>query len=123
MLQFCAVAICATMLWGCWSSPSPQQRFANALMRGNSMQASQIWLHMSPEDRVKFSRGEGVTPGDAYKQQVKQALLNHYQHKGLGPSNAEEMDKQVQTPLGASLENLSKQSEQSSQPPSGSQSN
>ena len=31
-------------------------------MRGNSMQASQLWLHMSPDDRMKFARGEGVRP-------------------------------------------------------------
>ncbi len=29
-------------------------------MRGNSMQASQLWLNMSPDDRMKFARGEGI---------------------------------------------------------------
>ena len=36
---------------------SPQQKYTEALMRGNSMQASQMWLNMSPEDRMKFARG------------------------------------------------------------------
>lgn len=116
----------ATMLWGCWGGPSPQQQFANALMRGNSMQASNIWLRMSPEDRLKFSRGQGVTPEGMSRQKVRQDILNHYQHKQLGPSNAEEMETQTPTPLGASLENLSHQAnqeQQSSPPPSPSQSN
>ncbi len=76
-------------------------------MRGNSMQASQIWLNMSPEDRLKFSRGEGIKPDTASQENVKQQIINHYQQQlGLGPSTAEEMEQQIPTSLGASLENL-----------------
>ncbi len=45
---------------------SPQQEYTEALMRGNSMQASQVWLNMSPEDRMKFARGEGLQPDRLY---------------------------------------------------------
>ena len=38
---------------------SPQQQYTEALMRGNSMQASQIWLHMSPEDRDEVCAWRG----------------------------------------------------------------
>jgi transposase len=102
-----ALGLCAAALGGCWSKTTPQQSFAEALMRGNSMQASQIWLKMSPEDRLKFSRGEGIKPDAAYQENVKQQVINHYQQQlGQGPSTAEEMEQQIPTSLGASLENL-----------------
>jgi hypothetical protein len=41
---------------------TPQQKLFDALNHGNAPAASQIWLTMSPEDRVKFNRGEGITP-------------------------------------------------------------
>jgi len=50
---------------------TPQQKLFDALNRGNAPAASQIWLSMSPEDRVKFSRGEGITPAVPPEQTVK----------------------------------------------------
>ncbi len=41
---------------------TPQQKFLDALNRGNSAEASQIWLTMTPDDREKFRRGEGLSP-------------------------------------------------------------
>ncbi len=41
---------------------TPQQQFLDALNRGNSAEASQIWLGMTPEDRNKFRLGQGMTP-------------------------------------------------------------
>lgn len=112
-VEITALALCAAVLAGCWSRPSPQQSFAEALMRGNSMQASQIWLHMSPEDRLKFAHGEGIKP-DTSQQDVRQTIIDQYQKKlGKGPSTAEEAEKQVPTSLGASLENLSNGAQQS----------
>ncbi len=55
-----AVSGCA--LFGC-SRQTPQQKFLDALNRGNSAEASQIWLTMTPEDRNKFQRGQAMTPG------------------------------------------------------------
>jgi redox-sensitive bicupin YhaK (pirin superfamily) len=87
---------------------SPQQQYTEALMRGNSMQASQVWLNMSPEDRMKFARGEGIQPDQTEeKKDVQQMLTNHYDNQSEeGPSNAEQMEEQMPTPLGASLKNL-----------------
>ena len=49
-------------LFGC-SNQTRQQKFLDALNRGNSAEASQIWLTMTPEDRNKVRLGEGMTPG------------------------------------------------------------
>src|SRR5579872_932425 len=82
---------------------SPQQQYTEALMRGNSMEASQVWLHMSPDDRMKFARGEGITPDKQSTQKdVQQMLMNHANDSSEGSSSAEQMP----TPLGASLKQL-----------------
>jgi redox-sensitive bicupin YhaK (pirin superfamily) len=94
---------------GCWPfhKESPQQQYTEALMRGNSMQASQVWLKMSPEDRMKFARGEGISPDKQTTQKdVQQMLRDHASESGEGPSNAEQMEEQMPTPLGASLKQL-----------------
>jgi len=54
------LALSGCSLFG--GGPTPQQQFLDALNRGNSAQASQIWLGMTPDDRDKFRRGEGMTP-------------------------------------------------------------
>jgi hypothetical protein len=51
--------------------PTPQQELFEALNRGNGAQASQLWLEMSPEDRIKFNRGQGITPAIPPQQVVK----------------------------------------------------
>ncbi len=86
---------------------SLQQEYTEALMRGNSMQASQVWLNMSPEDRMKFARGEGFQPDESTKKDVQHMMMNHYENQsGEGPSTAEQMEEQMPTPLGASLKDL-----------------
>ena len=76
-------------------------------MRGNSMEASQVWLHMSPDDRMKFARGEGIKPDKQSTQKdVQQMMMNHANESSEGPSNAEQMEEQMPTPLGASLKQL-----------------
>jgi hypothetical protein len=56
--------------------PSPQQQFLEALKRGDSIQASRVWLHMDADDRANLSHGVGfkpdLTPGD-----VQAAILKH----------------------------------------------
>jgi hypothetical protein len=42
--------------------PSPQQQFLGAMQRGNSAQASQLWLSMSAADRANFAHGIGFRP-------------------------------------------------------------
>jgi redox-sensitive bicupin YhaK (pirin superfamily) len=86
---------------------SPQQQYTEALMRGNGMQASQIWLNMSADARMKFARGEGVTPDqESTKKNIDQMMTNHKNQSGEGPSNAEEIEEQMPTPLGASIRDL-----------------
>jgi redox-sensitive bicupin YhaK (pirin superfamily) len=86
---------------------SPQQQYTEALMRGNSMQASQLWLNMSPDDRMKFARGEGFKADESTKKDVQQMMMSHYQNQAGEDSNAgEQMQEQVPTPLGASLKDL-----------------
>ncbi len=56
--------------------PTPQQQFLEALKRGDSIQASRVWLHMDADDRANLSHGAGfkpdLTPGD-----VQAAILKH----------------------------------------------
>jgi redox-sensitive bicupin YhaK (pirin superfamily) len=77
-------------------------------MRGNSMQASQVWLNMSPEDRMKFARGEGIQPDQATeKRDIQQMMMKHSENQsGEASGNTAQMEEQVPTPLGASLQQL-----------------
>ncbi len=67
------ILIMAAGISGCslFHRETPQQKLFDALNRGNAPAASQIWLSMSPKDRVKFSRGEGITPAVPPKEAVK----------------------------------------------------
>jgi hypothetical protein len=74
----------AAGLGGCWpwhhSEPTPQQQYLNALSRGQSAQASQIWLNMSPEDRIKWATSQGVSPSVS-PEDVKNQVMKHYSDK------------------------------------------
>lgn len=61
-------------LGGCSHQVTPQQQFLEALKRGNSAQASQIWLHMNPEERVKFERGQGLQPAQTPKEMQQEVM-------------------------------------------------
>ncbi len=56
---------------------TPQQKFVDALNRGNSVEASQIWFQMDPDDRNKLRRGEGIKPAVTPEQAIK--LMNQAQ--------------------------------------------
>lgn len=70
---------CAIALSGCWpfNRTPPQQEYFNALKNGNSAQASQLWLQMTPDQRAKFERGEDIRPSVSNKD-VQQAIDEHY---------------------------------------------
>jgi len=85
---------------------SPQQEYTEAIMRGNAMQASQVWLNMSPEDRMKFARGEGFKPTESTQKDVQQMMMDHANQSGEAPGTAEKMEEQMPTPLGASIRDL-----------------
>lgn len=63
-------------LAACSESKTPQQRFIEALQRGNAPEASQVWLHMSPQQRADFSHGVGITP-EVSQQHVKNVIIRH----------------------------------------------
>ncbi len=116
-----AVAIFAAGCWPWHHGKSPQQQYAEALMHGNAMAASQIWLNMSPEDRVKFTRGEGISPDPAEAENAKRQILQHYQsemEEGEGTAASAPMEQNIPTPLGQALQSLPEVSG-SSPPPQG----
>jgi redox-sensitive bicupin YhaK (pirin superfamily) len=115
LLSILAFAMLALAASGCFlfHKKSPQQEYTEALMHGNSMQASQVWLNMSPEDRMKFARGEGFKPDESSQKDAQQMLMNHYQGEREGGAG-EQRQEQMPTPLGASLRDLPAASESSS---------
>ncbi len=61
-------------LGGCSSHKNDAgQQYADALMRGNAAQASSIWLHMTPKERLQFQRGQGAKAA-ASRAELKAAL-------------------------------------------------
>jgi len=71
---------------------TPQQKFLGALNRGNAAEASQIWLTMTPDDRDKFRRGEGISPTvppeDVAKMLSQQQLDGGQGQITIGPNGA-----------------------------------
>jgi len=96
-----ALAGCAIVLGGCSSTP-PQQEYFEALKRGNSAQASQLWLQMTPDQRTQFERGQGIRPSVSHGD-VQQAIDEHYSEQD-GDTSA---PKQVElAPPGGGLQDL-----------------
>jgi hypothetical protein len=98
------ILLMAAIAGGCahHSETTPQQQFLEALKRGNSAQASQIWLHMSPEQRVMFERGQGLQPAQSPKQVQMEVM-----RRALEEANGEEPEQAPATPpLGGALGNL-----------------
>jgi len=84
---------CAIALSGCWpfNRTPPQQEYFNALKIGNSAQASQLWLQMTPDQRAKFERGEDIRPSVSNKD-VQQAIDEHYSEQGDGGYAPKQVD-------------------------------
>jgi hypothetical protein len=77
---------------GCSNRTTPQQQYYEALMRGNSANASQIWLQMTPEDRVKFQMGRGLNPQPRQEEIAKQ-IQKHRQQE-----SSEQDDSSISSP-------------------------
>jgi len=93
---------------GCWpwhSGPTPQQQYLDALNHGHSAEASQIWLNMTPENREKWARGEGVSPQTS-PGEIKQQIMQHYQDQTGGEQEGQSGVTQIQPAAGAGLQNL-----------------
>jgi hypothetical protein len=68
----------------------PQQKFMNALNRGNGAQASQVWLTMSAKDRSNLTHSIGFKP-NIDKDDIGRALLKHQQEEEA-KKNADDPD-------------------------------
>jgi len=64
LIAIAPLVACTIAFSGRWpfNRTPPQQEYFNALKIGNSAQASQLWLQMTPDQRAKFERGEGIRP-------------------------------------------------------------
>jgi hypothetical protein len=80
----------------------PQQSYFNALKMGNSAEASQIWLQMTPDQRAQFERGEGVRPSVSHSD-VQQAIDQHYEQGDDGNTSNH---TQMTPDLGGELQDL-----------------
>lgn len=99
---FALIVLAASIAGGCSlfhrNQKTPQQQFVDALNRGNSVEASRIWLQMSPEDRNKLRRGEGIKPAVSPQDAMK--LVNQAQ------ANGSQAPVTIAPDLGASLMHL-----------------
>lgn len=99
------LAACAIAFGGCWpfNRTPPQQEYFNALKIGNSAQASQLWLQMTPGQRSEFERGEGIRPSTSPKD-VQHAIDEHYAEQDDDSSAPKHVE--VAPGTGAGLQDL-----------------
>src|SRR4051812_9158707 len=69
-----AIAIAAV---GCSHKESQQQKFLEALSRGNGAQAGEIWRNMDAESRAALGHNEGIK-AKLSKAQIQQQVMQHY---------------------------------------------
>jgi hypothetical protein len=67
----------------------PQQQFLNALGRGSGPEASQIWLHMSAEDRANLAHSTGIKPTSS-PEEIQAQLMRHAREKGDQEAGSDE---------------------------------
>jgi hypothetical protein len=88
----CVLGACA---FGCslfHRGEPPQQKFLNALNRGNGAEASQIWLTMSAKDRANLSHNVGLKP-EVQKADIERALLRHQSEEAA--KNGDDTDAEM----------------------------
>lgn len=109
ILHVIAALACALALAGCWpfghSGPTPQQQYLDALNHGHSAEASQLWLNMSPDDREKWARSEGVSP-QVSPDEIKKQVMQHYQDEAGSEQEGDSGVTQIVPAGGAGLQNL-----------------
>lgn len=64
-----------------------QQKFIEALQRGNGPEANQIWLHMSEQERADWSHSIGIKPNIS-KENLQAQVMRHFQEKADQDSDA-----------------------------------
>jgi len=62
------------------NAPTAQQKFVEALERGNGPEANQIWLHMNAKERADWSHSTGMKP-DVSKEDIENKLMHHAQEQ------------------------------------------
>ncbi len=85
------VTACAIGLAGCWHKESQQQKFLEALNRGNSAEAGEIWRNMDADSRAALAHNEGIKP-KLSPAQIQQQVMKHYQ----GDTQADEGDETIE---------------------------
>lgn len=70
----------------------PQQKFLNALNRGNGAEASQVWLTMSAKDRANLSHNVDMKP-EVHKGDIERALLKHQREEAA--KNGDDTDTEM----------------------------
>ncbi len=98
------LGVVAMVLAGCSlvrrEQATPQQRFLEALNRGNAAEAVEIWRNMSPEQRAAWSHGQGLGPNpQAAREGVQRQIQRHMAEQAEGA--AEETGQELGTPAGA----------------------
>ncbi|HXZ87636.1 MAG TPA: hypothetical protein VEF07_03630 [Candidatus Binataceae bacterium] len=61
-------------------SPTTQQKFIEALERGNGPEANQIWLHMNEQERADWSHSIGMKP-NVSKENIQADVMRHFQEQ------------------------------------------
>lgn len=85
------VAVVAVMFVGCWpwhKKESQQQKFMDAMNRGNGAEANQIWLNMDADSRAAFAHNEGMQPNTP-PDEVKKQIMKHYMEQ-MGATDSDE---------------------------------
>src|SRR5712672_1579053 len=71
------VAMSTAGLAGCWHRKTDQQKFLEALNRGNGAQAAEIYRNMDAKSRAALAHNEGIKP-KLSAAQVQQQVMQHY---------------------------------------------
>lgn len=64
-------------LTGCWHQKTDQQKFLEALNRGNGAQAAEIYRNMDAKSRAALAHNEGIKP-KLSAAQIQQQVMQHY---------------------------------------------
>ena len=86
-LTIAALVACA--IGGCslfQHQPTARERFADALSRGNSMEAAAIWRSMTPDEKEDFALGNGMKPDPEMEAAAKkEAEQQQQQNQNAAP--------------------------------------
>jgi len=96
---------CAIGLAGCWHKETQQQKFLEALNRGNGAEAGEIWRNMDADSRAALAHNEGVKP-KLSPAQVQQQVMKHYQGDAQGDHSDETIESVTPNIGSGGLESL-----------------